>query len=350
MDGQLVMTAPGAEAAALDGLDVPAGTIVLAGERLASSPGGYSALTRLTDRCGARLAWIPRRAGERGALEAGCLPNVLPGGFPVADAGARARAAAAWSVGDLPAAPGRDTAGILAAAAAGELGALVIGGVDVADLPDPAAALMAIESAPFVVSLELRHSAVTELADVVFPVAPVTEKAGSFLDWEGRSRPFAPSLPSNATSDARVLQTLADELGVDLGLAQQADIAVWDGDRTDPAEPVPTSPAPASGAAVLATWRMLLDAGRLQDGEPHLAGTARPPVVRLSAVTSAEIGAADGDTVTVRTANGAISLPLVVTDMPDRVVWLPMNSPGSAVHMTLGVDSGAIVRIEREDT
>ena len=350
MNGQLVMTAPGAEAAALDGLDVPAGTIVLAGERLASSPGGYSALTRLTDRCGARLAWIPRRAGERGALEAGCLPNLLPGGFPVAEAGARARAAAAWSVGDLPAAPGRDTAGILAAAAAGELGALVIGGVDVADLPDPAAALMAIESAPFVVSLELRHSAVTELADVVFPVAPVTEKAGSFLDWEGRSRPFAPSLPSNATSDARVLQTLADELGVDLGLAQQADIAVWDGDRTDPAEPVPTSPAPDSGEAVLATWRMLLDAGRLQDGEPHLAGTARPPVVRLSAVTSAEIGAADGDTVTVRTANGAISLPLVVTDMPDRVVWLPMNSPGSAVHMTLGVDSGAIVRIEREDT
>ena len=36
---------------------------------------------------------------------------------------------------------------------------------------------------------------------------------------------------------------------------------------------------------------MLLDAGRLQDGEPHLAGTARPPVARLSAATAAEIGA-----------------------------------------------------------
>ena len=63
---------------------------------------------------------------------------------------------------------------------------------------------------------------------------------------------------------------------------------------------------------------MLLDAGRLQDGEPHLAGTARTPVVRLSPRPRGEIGAADGDPVTVGTARGAITLPLAITDMPDR--------------------------------
>ena len=31
---------------------------------------------------GARLAWVPRRAGDRGAVEAGCLPSLLPGGRP----------------------------------------------------------------------------------------------------------------------------------------------------------------------------------------------------------------------------------------------------------------------------
>ena len=122
----------------------------------------------------------------------------------------------------LPEAPGRDTAGILAAAADGELGALLIGGVELADLPDPDAALAAIDAVPFVVSLELRESAVTELADVVFPVAPVVEKAGSFVNWEGRIRPFEPSLPSNATPDLRVLYTLADEIGIDLGLPDAA--------------------------------------------------------------------------------------------------------------------------------
>ena len=169
-------------------------------------------------RTGARIAWIPRRAGERAALEAGCLPNLFAGGRPIADDHARAQAATAWNVIDLPPRPGRDTSAILAAARTGELGALLIGGVEPADLPDPAAALAAIDAAPFVVSLELRESAVTELADVVFPVAPVVEKSGAFLDWEGRIRPFEAALPTNATSDARVLQILADELGIDLAV------------------------------------------------------------------------------------------------------------------------------------
>ncbi len=90
---------------------------------------------------------------------------------------------------------------------------------------------------------------------------------------------------------------------------------------------------------------MLLDDGRLQDGEPHLAGTARTPVVRLSAETAGAIGAADGDNVTVSTARGTITLPLTITDMPDHVAWLPLNSPGSAVHRQLGVTPGAVVKI-----
>jgi NADH-quinone oxidoreductase subunit G len=92
---------------------------------------------------------------------------------------------------------------------------------------------------------------------------------------------------------------------------------------------------------------MLLDAGRLQDGEPYLAGTARPAVVRLSETTATEIGAAEGELVTVSTPSGAISLPLAVTDMPDRVVWLPLNSPGSAVAATLRASIGDVVAIDR---
>jgi NADH-quinone oxidoreductase subunit G len=90
---------------------------------------------------------------------------------------------------------------------------------------------------------------------------------------------------------------------------------------------------------------MLLDSGLLQDGEAHLAGTARRPVVRLCASTAVEIGAAEGDPVTVSTASGAITLPLAVSDLPDRVAWLPLNSGASAVHERLGVTSGAVVTI-----
>ncbi|WP_099039796.1 NADH-quinone oxidoreductase subunit G [Mycobacterium neglectum] len=360
MGRRVVMTAPGAEAAALAGLSgdpllCQPGALILVGERLATSPGALSAAIQLAAATGARLAWIPRRAGDRGALEAGCLPNLLPGGRPVADNRAREQTAAAWNHTDLPAVPGKDTTEILAAARAGELSALLVGGIDTADLPDPGAALAAIAAARFVVSLELRESAVTELADVVFPVAPAAEKAGAFLNWEARFRSFEAALTTNAVADLRVLHGLSDELGVDLGCptaamaaAEMARLGVWVGRRSAaPQDPPAEPPRLDVGQAVLAGWRMLLDGGRLQDGEPNLAGTARRPVARLSAATASEIGLVPGDSVTISTVDGAVHLPLSITEMSDRVVWLPLNSAGSAVHAQLGVTTGAVVRIRR---
>jgi NADH-quinone oxidoreductase subunit G len=361
LGARLVPTAPGSEAEALDRLGgelaARPGTVILAGERLATSPGALSAAARLAAATGARLAWVPRRAGERGALDTGCLPGLLPGGRPVSDPDARRQIARAWGTGELSEEPGRNTAEILTAAGHGDLDALLIGGVEPADLPDPAAALGAISSARFVVSLEIRESAVTELADVVFPVAPVSEKGGTFLNWEGRVRSFGPALNTNAFPDLRVLSTLAGELGRDLGFAtaeqarrEMAGLGLWDGARTPAPEVSPAPvPAPDPGEAILAGWRMLLDAGRLQDGEPHLAGTARPAVARLSPASAAAAGLADGDAVSVSSGRGTVRLPLAVTDMPDGVVWLPLNSPGSAVHERLGVTTGAVVRVEAGD-
>ncbi|QBC86417.1 NADH-quinone oxidoreductase subunit G [Mycobacterium avium] len=365
MSGRLIKTAPGAEASALDRLATgevgdllsTPGAVIMVGERLATAPGGLSAAARLADTTGARLVWVPRRAGDRGALEAGALPGLLPGGRPVADDDARAQIASAWNVSELPCGPGRDVQEMLAAAADGTLGALLVGGVDPDDFADPQAVLAALDGVGFVVSLELRHSAVTHRADVVFPVAPTTQKAGAFVNWEGRFRPFQAALRGSMTqagqSDHQVLDTLADELGVYLGTAtveeirtEYAALPYWEGKRAAGPDVAAAEPAPpGAGEAVLTGWRMLLDNGRMQDGEPHLAGTARKPVLRLSADTAAEIGAAHGDAVTVSTPRGSISLPLVITDMPDRVVWLPLNSSGSAVHRQLGVTVGATVRI-----
>jgi NADH-quinone oxidoreductase subunit G len=365
LSGKLIATVPGGEAAVLDGLATgelgdllsTSGAIIIVGERLAGAPGGLSAAARLADTTGARLAWVPRRAGERGALEAGALPALLPGGRPVADETARAQIAAAWHVSELPSGSGRDADGILTAAADGALGALLVGGVEPDDFADPEAVLAALESAGFVVSLELRRSAVTERADVVFPVASTAQKAGAFINWEGRYRPFEPALHGTtrraSQSDHQVLDALAEEVGVYLGLstaeaarAELSALGMWEGGwAAGPAVAAQEPTEPVAGEAVLTGWRMLLDDGRMQDGEPHLAGTAREPAVRLSADTAAEIGAADGDAVTVSTPRGSISLPLTITDMPDRVVWLPLNSPGSAVHRKLGVTIGSTVKI-----
>jgi NADH-quinone oxidoreductase subunit G len=69
----------------------------------------------------------------------------------------------------------------------------------------------------------------------------------------------------------------------------------------------------------------------------------------MSAATAVENGLAADDLVTVSTDRGAITLPVDMVDMPDRVVWLPLNSPGSQVYAELGPAIGSIVKVHRAD-
>ncbi|MGW5558523.1 NADH-quinone oxidoreductase subunit G [Micromonospora sp. NPDC003944] len=361
LGAKLARVVPGEEASVLaehatvtEALSAP-GAILIVGERLATVPGGLSAAADVARRTGAKLAWVPRRAGDRGAVDAGCLPNLLPGGRLVTEPAARAELGEAWDIpaGVIPSQAGRDTDGILTAAANGQLGALVVGGVDPADLADPRLAESALDAVPFLVSLELKASAVTRRANVVLPVAPVAEKAGSFLDWEGRLRPFDAVLNTAAMTDGRVLDALAALLDVRLGTADvlsvRRELGALPATRMSrPAAPSVAPgrvPQPNAGEAVLATWHQLVDLGTLTEGDENLAGTARPPVVRLGKGTAEVLGVVDGDAVTVGTDRGALTLPAEITEMPDGVVWLPTNSPGSTVRRSLGATSGAVVRI-----
>ncbi len=373
--GTLLPAAPGTETEWLDalaggvGLDgdgaVAAealrgeGAVIVVGERLAAVPGGLTAALRTAAATGAALVWIPRRAGERGALEAGALPSLLPGGRPATDPRAREEVASVWGVAELPARFGRDTGQIVEAAATGELGALLVAGVDPEDLPDPAGALRALDEVGFLVSLELRPGAVTERADVVLPVAAVAEKPGTFLNWEGRARMFEAALKPEqmprtlCPTDARVLHMLADALDVHLALPdlraarRELDrLGGWQGGHAD--DPRATSrpvPRPGDGEAVLAGHRMLLDRGRLQEGDEALAGTRHAAVARLSPVTAAESGVKDGDLLAVTGPAGTTELTLTVTEMPDRVVWVPLNSVGRGVPADTGAQPGGLVRI-----
>jgi NADH-quinone oxidoreductase subunit G len=247
---------------------------------------------------------------------------------------------------------------------------------------------------------------VTDRADVVFPVAAAVEKAGTYLDWEGRARPYEAVLTtSGALTDARVLDALATELARPLGLpdlaavraeisrigtrvplvsselppapgasvrthegelSPEAEDMVSEGDTLptppeDTSEPTPVASSQAppdpgadvrtqEGQATLATWHLLLDDGSLQDGEPHLAGTARSPRLHLNATTAASLGAADGDAVTVSTERGSLTLPLVIADLPDDVVWVPTRTRGAHVRTDLAAAHGDPVVLSKGAT
>jgi NADH-quinone oxidoreductase subunit G len=367
MDAQLIGCVPGGEANLLDQLHQETGeaddrlasisldenSVILVGERAAGLSGTFSACHRLAERTGARLAWVPRRAGDRAAVEAGCLPNLLPGGRPVADAAARVDTQATWGIESLPSLEGREADEILIAAADAELKALVVAGIDPNDFADPQAALEGLEAVDFLISLETRASLVTERADVVFPVSLMHERAGTFVNWEGRRRPFGVVIePPNGMSDLRVLAALADALGTDLGLrttaeagAELDELGVWEGARSEaPDYEAGETAEPVASTAVLATWRMALDESRALDGEPYLQATARAAEARLNPATAE--AARITSVAMISNDRGSITLPTVLDpEMVDGVVWLPSRSPGQGIPQHLAATAGDLVTI-----
>ena len=343
---KLIATAAGNEAGAIAEISgLTNKSVILVGERLAESTGALSAVAALAERSGAKLAWIPRRAGERGALEAGAIGNLLPGGRPVSDASARVDLQTAWGVSTLPTNLGRDTNEILNGLHSGDIEAVLVGGVDPLDI---SAHLHDGLVKAFVVSLEIRKSAITDIANVVLPVAAVAEKSGSFVNWEGRARSFEAAIDSLNRSDLRILSMLADEMGTPIKLPTVAAAAnefssLGNWDKGVGFNPVAAGKVSASGdEALLSSWRLLLDAGSLQDGEENLAGTAHPSVAVISASRARKLGVTDGDLIRVSTKNGAITLPTQIAEIEESSIWLPRNSKESKVIATLGIASGPV--------
>jgi NADH-quinone oxidoreductase subunit G len=353
LKAEFVKVAPGAESAAVATLSLTAKSLILVGERASESAGLFSAVAALAAKTGAKIAYIPRRAGERGALEAGALGSLLPGGRPVSDAAARVDIAAAWGVAALPTEPGRTTTEIISGLASNQLDAIVVGGVDAQDLLNSRAALDALKKS-FVVSLEIAPSSITEVADVVLPVAAITEKSGSFLNWEGRARAFDAAVEdSQNRSDVRILSMIADAMGesIMLGTVTAAarefnQLGKWDGARVAFAPVTPVAAKSIGGNdALLTSWRRLLDMGTLQKGEDNLAGTRRPTVAVISAKRATSIGVTSGDQVRVSNSYGSITIPALVEDIHDDAVWLPRNSFASQTLVSLNAAHGDVVTV-----
>lgn len=339
LGAELVKTVPGQEASALADLAVRVGfdsqTIILVGERAGLSAGTLATAAKLADETGAKLAWVPRRAGDVGAVEAGCLPNLLPGGRLVGDQQATDQMKQLWQAEALPSEPGLDISGQIEAARNANLAAMVVAGVDLRDLDDPQAAAQAIEKT-FVVAIEQRVSQVTELADVVFPVATIEEQAGSFLNWEGR-RGFVDMVNrfSNvAMNDIRVLSVLTEAMGftsVLNNVSACADLieklGVWNGQVAKLVGGDAEAVELENSGITLASWRVLLDQARCNDNEPNMVATAPNPVVKINLATAEKLGLATASRVEVRDSGTVLVRPLQLDDqICDDVIWTPTFS------------------------
>ena len=164
----------------------------------------------------ARFLPALRRANVHGAIDLGCAPGLLPG--RVSLEGGRDWFTDRW--GSAPAKRGLDTAGMLEAAASGELSTLVLLGADpLSDFPDRDLARRALERVGFLVAVDTTLNASSMLADVVLPAAGYAERGGTTTNIEGRVSRLAAKVvsPGVSRADWVIATELADRLGADLG-------------------------------------------------------------------------------------------------------------------------------------
>jgi NADH-quinone oxidoreductase subunit G len=155
-----------------------------------------------------RFAYLGDYANSRGAADMGLHPDLLPGYVPVSEPGAFAEYA------NLPHTPGRPLPGILAAAANGELGALLVVGAN------PVAALNLDPAAlknTFLIVQDIFLTETAALADIVFPAASLYEKTGTVTNAFGDVQLVKKAADrAGVKSDFEILVRLAGAMGVDV--------------------------------------------------------------------------------------------------------------------------------------
>jgi NADH-quinone oxidoreductase subunit G len=332
--------------------------LVLAGPRLSAAPSrGVEIAEGFARRVGARFAYVSRRANDRGALQAGVHPALLPGGRRFGVAEERTEVESIWGpiiVGD----EGRNWRGILQACADREVDVLFLVGVDpLRDYPDAGLAQRALQNVERKVVQSLELGSLEPYADAFLPAAAFLEKDGHVTTWEGRSQRIKPIRGAAGISlpDWEIFASLALASGGDLGFETLDELHEEMGPLLAPHElPVVTDAAaftlmsPNSANELdLFTYPLLVDEGRLSERSDELkAALEDEPFLEIHPSDAAARGVIDGGRATVRTVAGEAELPVRVTDhVAEGAVFVPFNQPGFAANSILAgsFSIGAVV-------
>jgi NADH-quinone oxidoreductase subunit G len=367
-----LLVRPGAEAATLAAIatgtdDADAGValagagdrgIVLAGARLAEHDGAADAALAVARTHGARFAWIPRRAGDHGALRAGVHPVLGPGGRRLDATEDRAELEAVWGP-VMTEADGRDTTELLRAAAEHELDVLYLVGVDpLRDAPDAALARRALQNVGTVVVQSMELGDLGPYVSVFLPAASFLERDGHLSDWEGRSQRVRPLRAAAGISrpDWEIFAGLAAASGGDLGFDTLDELheemaRLWAPREVTVTPASAPSRVPADGLT-LTTYPLLVDEGRLSEGADELKATlAEPAFAEMHPSDAGAHGLADGLGVRLRTAAGEAVVPLRVTEhIAPGTVFVPFNQTGLAANTLLSGAFSTPVEVEPVET
>jgi NADH-quinone oxidoreductase subunit G len=251
---------------------------------------------------------------------------------------------AQWA-GALPGAGGLSAAQMLAQPMKA---LLLLHAEPVHDAADPAAAAAALRQSGLVVALSAFNDAVVEHADVMLPIAPFTETAGTYINAEGRVQSFHAAVKplGQARPAWKVLRVLGELLGLE-GFDHEtiADVRA----QALPAD-AGTLAARLSNAATLGAAPVPPAAGgleRIADVPIHAvdpivrrapslqrSADAAAPVAGVPSTLWRELGLQAGDR--VRIVQGAASAVLPAREDPTLAPTAVRVAAGCAATATLG--------------
>jgi NADH-quinone oxidoreductase subunit G len=189
------------------------------------------------------------------------------------------------------------------------------------DAADAAAAKAALAGSGLVVALTAFKDAAVDNADVLLPITPFTETAGSFVNAEGRVQSFHGVVKplGDARPGWKVLRVLGNLLGLpgfeqagadEVRAEALGDTATLAGRLDNGTTVAPAAVAPAAGlervadVPIYCTDMLVRRAPSLQ-----LTADAKPPVAGLPSALWQQLGLQPGAKVLVSQGSGAVLMP-----------------------------------------
>jgi NADH-quinone oxidoreductase chain G len=341
--------------------------VVLSGQDLLRSAGGYSACLNLLDLLlltgkltepGCGFAPLAEENNDQGAVEMGTAAELLPGALDVTSRDVRSQLGGAWRT-NLPAAAGATLVEMIEQAGSGLLrGMLVVGENPVGSLPLHLGAREALQKLEFLVCQELFLTETASLAHVVLPAASSLEKAGTFTNQEGHVQAVRQAIEPVGESkpDWEILSALSMLIGTPseygdskellaeirsvipgYGLLGPAPIPpkvdrtaieryAMGGYRHDLAARYTLAAAPActEGSMHLGLVQSLFHSGKLSTRSKGLIQIEPQAALRINPVDAERLMLTDGDQVRISNRRGDLTTAVkLVERVPQGSAWFP---------------------------
>ena len=196
------------------------------------------------------------------------------------------------------------------------------------DLANPAATARALQSADSVIACSVYRNGALDYADVILPIAPFTETAGTFINCEGRVQSFNGTVrpAGEARPGWKVLRVLGNLLNLEgfeyetsdqvRSEAVPADVNAMLSNETSIAPAKPSSVQRNAGAAErIADVPIYFSDAIVRRSTPlQETHAARPPKARANAQTLQSFGVAAGDKVRVRQGDASALLEVALDE------------------------------------